>query len=190
MKQFFWVFLFWIKTELENPNQIIERKNSRYIVKLFSSMESMILNLDFNIEEEELKQMERRKTKTQDLKLGPKPETIRWRFELEQRNYSTKLVEALCQVRCNSSSLLSSAKLSSSSSEGWHREIRDVANRVLTVSAKGKTQWSQAILKSRLSSKLAHNNTKHKKGVNRAGAKVRWALSLTWSGSLDSFSSI
>ena len=83
-------------------------------MKLFSSMESMILNLDFNIEEEELKQMERRKTKMQDLKLGPKPETIRWRFELEQRNYSTKLVEALCQVRCNSSSLPSSAKLSSS----------------------------------------------------------------------------
>ncbi|XP_030959714.1 transcription factor bHLH149-like isoform X2 [Quercus lobata] len=146
-----------------------------YIVKLFSSMESTISNPDFNIEEEELKRTKRRKTETRDPESDPKPETIRWRSESEQRNYSSKLVEALRQVRRNSSSSSSSpssAKLSSSSSVGRHREIRDAANRVLAVSAKGKTRWSRAILTSRLSSKLAHNNTKHKKGANRAGAKV------------------
>uniref|UniRef100_A0A7N2LX35 CN hydrolase domain-containing protein n=1 Tax=Quercus lobata TaxID=97700 RepID=A0A7N2LX35_QUELO len=42
-----------------------------------------------------------------------------------------KHVEALRQVRHNSSSLPSSAKLSSSSSVGRHREIRDAANQVL-----------------------------------------------------------
>ena len=140
-------------------------------MKLFSSMESAISNPDFNIEEEELKRTKRRKTETRDPESDPKPETIRWRSESEQRNYSTKLVEALRQVRRNSSSSPSSAKLSSSSSVGRHREIRDAANRVLAVSAKGKTRWSRAILTSRLSSKLAHNNTKHKK-ANRVGAKV------------------
>ena len=136
-------------------------------------MESAISNPDFNIEEEELKRTKRRKTETRDPESDPKPETIRWRSESEQRNYSTKLVEALRQVRRNSSSSPSSAKLSSSSSSsvGRHREIRDAANRVLAVSAKGKTRWSRAILTSRLSSKLAHNNTKHKK-ANRVGAKV------------------
>ena len=133
-------------------------------------MESAISNPDFNIEEEELKRTKRRKTETRDPESDPKPETIRWRSESEQRNYSTKLVEALRQVRRNSSSSPSSAKLSSSS-VGRHREIRDAANRVLAVSAKGKTRWSRAILTSRLSSKLAHNNTKHKK-ANRVGAKV------------------
>ncbi|KAL0006268.1 hypothetical protein SO802_013829 [Lithocarpus litseifolius] len=135
-------------------------------------MESTISNPDFNIEEEELKRTKRRKTETRDPESDPKPQTTRWRSESEQRNYSTKLVEALRQVRRNSSSSSSpsSAKLSSSSSVGRHREIRDAANRVLAVSAKGKTRWSRAI--SRLSSKVAHNNTKHKKGANRAGAKV------------------
>ena len=133
-------------------------------------MESAISNPDFSIEEEELKRTKRRKTETRDPESDPKPETIRWRSESEQRNYSTKLVEALRQVRRNSSSSPSSAKLSSSS-VGRHREIRDAANRVLAVSAKGKTRWSRAILTSRLSSKLAHNNTKHKK-ANRVGAKV------------------
>ncbi|KAM3752421.1 hypothetical protein ACB098_03G017200 [Castanea mollissima] len=135
-------------------------------------MESAISNPDFNVEEEELKRTKRRKTETRDPESDPKPETIKWRSESEQRNYSTKLVEALRQVRRNSSSSPSSAKL-----VGRHREIRDAANRVLAVSAKGKTRWSRAILTSRLSSKLAHNNnnsynTKHKKGANRVGAKL------------------
>lgn len=133
-------------------------------------MESAISNPDFNIEEEELKRTKRRKTEARDPESDPKPETIRWRSESEQRNYSTKLVEALRQVRRNSSS--SSSPSSAKLSVGRHREIRDAANRVLAVSAKGKTRWSRAILTSRLSSKLAHNNTKHKKGANRAGAKV------------------
>ena len=189
---FFFLFLSWVSLR-DSWFDYIFLSIHRYIVKLFSSMESTISNPDFNIEEEELKRTKRRKTETRDPESDPKPETIRWRSESEQRNYSSKLVEALRQVRRNSSSSSSSpssAKLSSSSSVGRHREIRDAANRVLAVSAKGKTRWSRAILTSRLSSKLAHNNTKHKKGVNRAGAKVRWALSLTWSGSLDSFSSI
>ncbi|KAL0003967.1 hypothetical protein SO802_011528 [Lithocarpus litseifolius] len=97
-------------------------------------MESMISNPDPNIEEEELKRTKHRKTETR-AESNPKPETIRWRSESEQRNYSTKLVEALRQDRCNSSSSPSSAKLSSSSSIGRHHKIQDADNRVLVVSA-------------------------------------------------------
>nr|POE73824.1 hypothetical protein CFP56_26804 [Quercus suber] len=56
-------------------------------------------------------------------------------IRIEQRNYSTKLVEALHQVRRNSSSTPSSAKLSSSSFVGQHHYIRDAVNRVLAVLA-------------------------------------------------------
>ena len=98
-------------------------------------MESMISNLDFNIEEEELKLTKCRKIETRDPESDPKPKTIKWRSELKQRNYSTKLVEALCQVHRNFSSSLSSAKLSSSSSVGRHHEIRDMVNLVLAVLA-------------------------------------------------------
>ena len=47
-------------------------------------MESTISNLDFNIEEEELKRTKRRKIETRDLQSYPKPEMIRWRSKLEQ----------------------------------------------------------------------------------------------------------
>ncbi|KAK9987698.1 hypothetical protein SO802_027937 [Lithocarpus litseifolius] len=95
-------------------------------------MKSTISNPDFNIEEEELKPTKRRKTEMQDPESDPKPEKIRWRSKSEQRNYSTKLVEALRQVCRNSSSSSSSTKLSS---VGRHREIRDAVNQVLVVSA-------------------------------------------------------
>ncbi|KAK9994189.1 hypothetical protein SO802_023892 [Lithocarpus litseifolius] len=101
---------------------------SKVYCEIFSSMESTISNPDFNIEEEELKRTKHRKTKTRDPESDLKPEMIRWRSESEQRNYSTMLVEAEHQVRHNSSSSPSSAKVSSASSIGQHREIRDAAN--------------------------------------------------------------
>ena len=50
------------KKKIKKTQIRLERENLRYIVKFFSSMESTISNLDFNIEEEELKRMNRRKT--------------------------------------------------------------------------------------------------------------------------------
>ena len=47
-------------------------------------MESTISNLDFNIEEEELKLMKHRKTETRDPESDLKLETIIWRFESKQ----------------------------------------------------------------------------------------------------------
>jgi hypothetical protein len=132
-------------------------------------MDASITNLDFTIEEES---NPKKRRKTGDDIIDPKPETtmIRWRSESEQRNYSTKLVEALRQVRRNSSP---SVKVSSSS-----REIRDAADRVLAVSARGKTRWSRAILTSRLSSRLARKNNNNIMKKNKK-AKVTGCSRLT-----------
>ncbi|KAF7805043.1 transcription factor bHLH149 [Senna tora] len=63
---------------------------------------------------------------------------IPWRSETEQRNYSSKLVEALRHV------LRRSPPATAKPSRG--REVRDIADRVLAVTAKGRTRWSRAIL--------------------------------------------
>ena len=68
---------------------------------------------------------------------------MRWKSETEQQIYSSKLVEALRQVlRRNPPS---TAKSSSS------RQVRETADRVLALAAKGRTRWSRAILSSPLS---------------------------------------
>ncbi|KAL2511785.1 Transcription factor bHLH [Abeliophyllum distichum] len=79
-------------------------------------------------------------------------ERSRWRTEAEQRNYSIKLLKALRHIRRRGDS-----------SSATRRSIRGAADRVLAVSAKGRTRWSRAILTSRLRLRLAQINKKHKK---------------------------
>ncbi|CAA2991825.1 transcription factor bHLH149-like [Olea europaea var. sylvestris] len=76
-----------------------------------------------------------------------------WKTETEQQIYSSKLVRALRHLRRSGSS--------SPSASG--RALREVANRVLAVSAKRRTRWSRAILTGQLSLRLAQINKKHKK---------------------------
>ncbi|XP_059439057.1 transcription factor bHLH149 [Corylus avellana] len=110
-------------------------------------MASSISELNF----EESNRKKRRKTGEEARDPNTGPET-RWRSDREQRIYSTKLFEALRQVRRNSSQAF---KVSGG------REVRAAADRVLAVSAKGRTRWSRAILTSRLGLRLGCN--KHKK---------------------------
>ncbi|XP_047946040.1 transcription factor bHLH149-like [Salvia hispanica] len=73
----------------------------------------------------------------------------RWRTQAEQLTYSSKLVDALRSP--NSAS------------------VRAAADRVLAVSARGKTRWSRAILTNRLSLRLAHIHKKAPKPKPAAG---------------------
>ncbi|CAM8942614.1 unnamed protein product [Rhodiola kirilowii] len=90
----------------------------------------------------------------------------RWRSESEQRNYSTKLLDAVRLVHRNEDAITPAPSTS--------RNIRAAADRVLAVTAKGRTRWSRAILKSRRlrsrilkkvskrnPNKLAINNSKY-----------------------------
>ncbi|KAL7178319.1 hypothetical protein ACSBR2_031468 [Camellia fascicularis] len=70
-----------------------------------------------------------------------------WKSEAQQQVYSSKLLQALRQVRHNSSP----------SAPRRGRAVREAADRVLAVTAKGRTRWSRAILTNRLKLKFMKN---------------------------------
>ncbi|XP_010486175.1 PREDICTED: transcription factor bHLH148-like [Camelina sativa] len=74
----------------------------------------------------------------------------RWRSEKQQRIYSAKLIQALQQVRLNSSA----AATSSPTAQKRGRAVREAADRALAVSARGRTLWSRAILANRIKLKF------------------------------------
>ncbi|XP_052188510.1 transcription factor bHLH147 [Diospyros lotus] len=73
--------------------------------------------------------------------------SIQWKSEAQQQVYSSKLLQALRHVR----------QSSSASVPRRGRAVRDAANRVLAVTAKGRTRWSRAILTNRLKLKFMKN---------------------------------
>ncbi|KAL6964634.1 hypothetical protein U1Q18_035686 [Sarracenia purpurea var. burkii] len=77
----------------------------------------------------------------------------RWKTSAQQQIYSVKLMKALRQARRNSSP--------ASSTLVGSRAIRETADRILAVAAKGRTRWSRAILRNRLRFQLSHK--KHRK---------------------------
>lgn len=74
----------------------------------------------------------------------------RWRSEKQQRIYSAKLIQALQQVRLNSSA----ATTSSATAQKRGKAVREAADRALAVSARGRTLWSRAILANRIKLKF------------------------------------
>ncbi|XP_010259237.1 PREDICTED: transcription factor bHLH147 [Nelumbo nucifera] len=93
----------------------------------------------------ESKKKKRKKTANQN-----NQDHTKWKNRAEQQVYSSKLLEALRQVRRNQSP----ASGSSSEVPLRGRAVREAADRVLAVAAKGRTRWSRAILTNRLKMKL------------------------------------
>ncbi|KAK9735762.1 hypothetical protein RND81_04G226000 [Saponaria officinalis] len=69
---------------------------------------------------------------------------IRWKSSAEQQTYSTKLIDALRQVRLHHAPT------------GSGTTLRAAADKALAMAARGRTRWSRAILSTRL--KLRRKN--------------------------------
>lgn len=84
----------------------------------------------------------------------------RWRTDTEQQMYSSKLLQALRHIRRSNDN---------TSPVDAGRAVRETADRVLAVTAKGRSRWSRAILTGRLSLRLSQINKKHKKAKLNSG---------------------
>ncbi|XP_065863846.1 transcription factor bHLH148-like [Euphorbia lathyris] len=69
----------------------------------------------------------------------------KWKTEAQEQIYSSKLIQALSQVRLTSPT---------PSPPRQGRAVREAADRALAVAAKGRTRWSRAILTSRIKLKF------------------------------------
>ncbi|KAF9618117.1 hypothetical protein IFM89_000076 [Coptis chinensis] len=88
--------------------------------------------------------------------------TTRWKTDFQQQLYSSKLLQAISHVRRNPSPNA--------------RTVRQVADRALAVAAKGRTRWSQAILKNKL--KLNFKKRKNKPRLVAMHNKKKHGLNL------------
>ncbi|GAB4850765.1 hypothetical protein Ancab_030065 [Ancistrocladus abbreviatus] len=89
----------------------------------------------------------KRKIKSQSSRSqNPNPnQNFSWKSDKTEQNYSSRLLQALRQVRLNPTS---------SAAPRRGRAVREAADRVLAVAAKGRTRWSRAILTNRLKLKF------------------------------------
>ncbi|XP_028760130.1 transcription factor bHLH148-like [Neltuma alba] len=95
----------------------------------------------------------RRKKKKAQLKQQLEEQNIKWKSPAQQQIYSSKLHQALARVN------LGSSGSSAGDAPRRGKAVREAADRVLAVTAKGKTRWSRAILTNRLKLKFR----KHKR---------------------------
>ncbi|KNA19740.1 hypothetical protein SOVF_058710 [Spinacia oleracea] len=96
-------------------------------------------------------------------------QTFSWKSEKTQQIYSTKLLQALRQVRISPSTSSSPSAATPRPS----RIVREAADKALAVAARGRTRWSRAILMSRfrisfLNKKLHKRQRVTATGVNRS----------------------
>ncbi|KAL2244325.1 transcription factor bHLH148 [Sesamum indicum] len=76
---------------------------------------------------------------------GQRQNSVQWKSDVQQQIYSSKLLQALRQVRHNSGS-------------SGPKRVREAADRVLASTAKGRSRWSRAILTNRLKLKFMKKN--------------------------------
>lgn len=85
---------------------------------------------------------------------------IKWKSEVEQQLYSSKLLHALQNIQPSSSPNTRPGKI-----------VREAADRVLAATAKGKTRWSRAILKNRLKLKFMKMSKRQRVAASRSSKK-------------------
>lgn len=114
----------------------------------------------------ESKRKKRRKIgEAEEIEPLTSPDQSRWRTDTEQQIYSSKLLQALRNVRRSNDN---------PSPANAGRAVRETADRVLAVIAKGRSRWSRAILTGRLSLRLSQINKKHKKAkLNNGNIKSK-----------------
>ncbi|XP_071708531.1 transcription factor bHLH148-like [Rutidosis leptorrhynchoides] len=83
-----------------------------------------------------------------------------WKSEVQQQIYSSKLLQALRHVRTGTG-------------VKSRRAVRDVADRVLAVTAKGRTRWSRAILTNKLKLKFMKRNRRQRGVIATATGNSR-----------------
>ncbi|GFZ13892.1 basic helix-loop-helix (bHLH) DNA-binding superfamily protein [Actinidia rufa] len=88
--------------------------------------------------------------------------STQWKSDPQQQVYSSKLLQALRQLRISSSP----------TAQRRSRAVREVADRVLAVTAKGKTRWSRAILTNRLKLKFMKNK-RRSPAASAAGDRLK-----------------
>ena len=84
--------------------------------------------------------------------LTPEPTQHRWKTEIQQQIYSSRLTQALRRVTHPRSSSPLNGNL-----------VRQTADSVLAATAKGRTRWSRAILATRFRQSLARRRRRTKK---------------------------
>ena len=85
----------------------------------------------------------------------------KWKSEAQQQIYSSKLFQTLSQVH------LSPPPPSATATATWRgRTVREAADKVLAVMAKGKTRWSYAILKNQQRQKFQKKHRKQQRVVS------------------------
>ncbi|XP_073054573.1 transcription factor bHLH148-like [Primulina eburnea] len=75
---------------------------------------------------------------------------VQWKSDAQHQIYTSKLLQALRQVRENNNG--------SSPQKSASRRVHEAADRVLAATAKGRSRWSRAMLVSRLKLKLMKKN--------------------------------
>ncbi|KAL3508184.1 hypothetical protein ACH5RR_033566 [Cinchona calisaya] len=87
-----------------------------------------------------------------------------WKSDTQQQVYSSKLLQALRQVRINGGG----------ASQKRGRAVREAADRVLAVAAKGRTRWSRAILTNRIKLKFMKKSGHNKRQRVTVTGNSRW----------------
>ncbi|XP_043703807.1 transcription factor bHLH148-like [Telopea speciosissima] len=143
----------------------------------------LILNPETNTERSRESKKKRKKKPSNP---SQNQNQTRWKSPAEQQSYSSKLIEALSQVRRNPSPSLAPASSSSTSDSPCPAEsiprggraVREAADRVLAVAAKGRTRWSRAILTNRLKLKFKKKRKQRVAIPDNCRSKRRGGISI------------